>query len=403
MRQFLLALLILSSAWALELTKQVSGPELIDVNESLRVTVTISSETPVLVQKLEDDVPAHFAAVGYPSACTEEENRLVCSFGQEVQGVLTVKYALRALGTGYGIIGSPRLYYDGGVKTVGFFRQYFIGKPRVQLELEGAEALLPGENITLTVKVSNPGTREVSGARLTVNHTYGQVEEEFSLNPGEEIIRRYLLGQAGKRGGARATVEVRWGNSSLQKGWEVVFIAPEVQVRREIGVRWKVSGGELVPLVRVTYIMKNNGTAAGNVSFLSGGSYSLVPGESRRIVMEYGGKAPAEKVTVRDSRGVVYGTFSFEERVPEMKKDFFTLLYEYVAYSFSPLMLALVAAGALYFASKFHNPNVKAGFLLLALVAGLLIYSQYRVGAFSLPSLAGRPSIGSILNASLPR
>jgi hypothetical protein len=370
-RTALLLLLLLSQAWALSVTKEVTGPELIDVNETLAVSVDI-------------------VAFDYPAACEQTEDRLVCEFGQDVQGTVSITYGLRALGTGYGIIGGPRVYYGGGVKTLDFFRQYYVGKPRVELGLEAESTLLPGEDILVTVTMHNPGTRAIDHADLSLVHSGGSVEEPFSFSPGETVVKDYVLGQAGKRGLTDVTATVTWDNRSTSKELTVVFVSPSVSVTRSVEAKWRLEGKELVGYVLASYALSNNGTATGNVTFASGGSYSVAPGGSRVVERTYAEKAPAEKASVTDSRGVAYETYSFAEEAPEFRKGFFTLLYEFVGSEISPWLLIGIALGAVYFSTRFKNPNVKAGFLLLALVSGLLLYSHYAVGSWR-PPLIGAP------------
>lgn len=393
MRKLLLVLLMLTTpALAIDVEKTVSGPELIGVNESLSVSITIGMPEGGYLERVEDDIPEHFVAAGYPEACEQTESKLVCRFGQVLMGGTTIGYELQPLGVGYGIIGSPRVYYDGGVKTTDFFRQYYVGRPRVDFRLEGKEALLPGEEIVVRAVMENPGSRSVEGARLTINHSGGRIQESFPLSPGESLTKEYSLGEARKEGLEEVRAWVSWGNHTESRRLTVLFVSPDVSVDRTVEARWRLEDKELVGYVAVSYRMSNGGTAPGNVTFLSGGSYVVAPGETRTVSKEYQEKAPAEKASVTDSRGVVYDTYSFEEQVPRFDKGFFIVLYEQVGSELSPWVLLGALLGALYFSSKFKNPNIKAGFLVIALVSGLLLYSQHSVGAFRLPFTGGLPS-----------
>jgi len=394
----LLLLFLFIQGFALSMTKTVTGPELIDVNDTLQVSINVVADAPTYIEKVEDDIPIHFIASDYPSSCEQTEHKLVCNFGQEISGKVSINYNLYALGVGYGLFSSPRLYYNGGIKTIDFFRQYFIGKPKILMDLLGPTTLLPDEDITVTLVLNNPGTRSVEDAEVSINYGNSTKTKTFSLSPGESLRENYFLGNAAKSGAMDISAKVVWGNESKSKELTVVFISPSISVERKIGVTWKVQNKKLTGYVEVKYKAQNNGTAPGNITFASGDVYTIESGQTKTLLKYYLKKAPAEKVAVTDSRGVSYGLFSFEEQTPDMKKDFFVLLYENVAGDLPSLILLGVVLGALYFSKKLPSPNLKAGFLLIALVALLLIYSQYHVGALQLPGFGQKFSVGSVLS-----
>ncbi|MBR9680494.1 MAG: hypothetical protein GOU98_01560 [Candidatus Altiarchaeota archaeon] len=394
----LILFLLLTQVWALSFTKTVSGPELIDVNESLSVSIDITASEGVYIEKIEDEIPIHFIAINYPSSCEQTEKKLVCNFGQEIQGTVSIDYDISSLGVGYGLFSSPRLYYDGGVKTIDFFKQYFIGKPKILMDLLGPTTLLPDEEIIITLALNNPGTKAVESADIAINYGNKTKTTKVSLNPGESLREVYSLGLAEKTGSMDITAQVTWLNTSLRENLLVVFISPSVSIERDVGVKWLAESGKLTGYVLVKYKASNNGTAPGNITLTSGDVYLVGPGETNVIEKYYIGKAPAEKISIIDSRGVSYGIFSFEEESPKMKKDFFVLLYENVAGDLPSFILIAVVLGALYFSKKLPSPNLKAGFLLIALISILLLYSQYHVGALKLPGFGPKPVIDSILN-----
>jgi len=376
----LLLLLLLSQVWALTVTKEVSGPELVDVNETLQVSIEVESDEPFLLERVEDEIPLHFVAVDFPSGCEQTGGELVCNFGYEVDRAV-VNYRLRSVDVGYGVFGSPRVYYEGGVKTADYLRPYFVGRPKVDLNLEGNSTLLPGEDVVVSVELSNPGAKPLPVVVLTLNYTGGSLEEELSLSPGESLRKSYVLGKAGKEGGMDITATASWGNSSTEKEFSVLYIYPEITVERKVAPIWRVEEGELRGRVLVTYRLSNRGTASGNASFLSGRSLELSPGETKVVREVFSAKAPAEKVSITDARGSSYGTFYFPEETPELKKGFLALLYEGVGSSIPSWLLLALLAGSLFFSTRFDNPTIKAGFFLLALVSAVLLYSQYSVGA----------------------
>ncbi|MBR9689912.1 MAG: hypothetical protein GOV01_03385 [Candidatus Altiarchaeota archaeon] len=381
----LVLFLLLTQAWSLTLSKSVSGPELIDVNETLQISIGIVADAPVYIERIEDAIPDHFVAFNYPSSCQQTASKLICNFGQEIQGTTSINYDVLSLGTGYGMFSSPQLFYSGGIKTIDFFRQYFIGRPKIEVSLTGRTTLLPGEDIIATVSLSNPGTKPVEKADLTIYYSNETIKEFFSLSPGEFQTRDYLVGQAQKQGFLDIRADVSWLNNTRTESMSVVFISPSVSVSRTVELEWHAGDGDLKSYVVVTYKFNNDGTATGNVSMLSGDSITVGPSETKTIQKIYSEKAPVEKMSVTDSRGVVYNVYSFEEETPEMNKGFFVLVYEYVASDIPPLILIGILLGALYFSKKFPNPNLKAGFLVIALVSVLMLYSYYSVGALSFP------------------
>ncbi len=403
MKRFIFILLLLTQVWALSLSKTVSGPELIDINENIDVSLIISSDEAVYLEKLEDVIPTHFIAENYPSSCQQTEDTLVCIFGQEMQGQIVIDYSLLALGNGYGMMGSPKLFYEGGMKTIDFFRQYFIGKPRIEMSLDGDLTLLPGENISVLVSLRNPGTKSIDEASLVLNFDDQIISHLVSLSPGEIIEELFILGEAESKGYLKILAEISWGNESRTNEMTVVFISPSLSISRDVKVKWNLDENkELQKYVEVSYKLYNNGTALGNISMLSGESFSVSPGELKTITKTYSETAPVEKISVKDSRGVLYGVHPFEEMTPEIKKGFFVLIYEYVASEISPWILFGIFIGALYFSKKFKGSNLKAGFLLLALISLLLLYSYYSVGAISMPGF-GPKDVSNSISLQFPK
>lgn len=394
MKRFLVFMLLMN-VWAIGLTKTVSGPELIDINETLGVSIEIEGDNEY-VERLEDDIPSHFIATSMPASCQQTESMITCSFGQSIQGKLVVSYNLLARGTGIGIIGTPRLYYAGGVKTIDFSRQYSVGRPKIAVDVSGDEMLLPEEEINVKVSMKNTGIMAVADAVLLLEYGENRTDE-ISLGPGEVVEKWFMLGEAGDRGVMRVKATVAWDNSSSSDTLEIIFISPSISVTRDVQVKWQAEGKELVKYIEVNYRARNNGTAPGNVSFQSGDSFVLSPSETHALTKTYSEFAPAEKVSVTDSRGYSYGVFSFEEETPDAKKGFFVLVYEYVASEFSPWLILGVLVGAIYFSTKFKNPNIKAGFLVLAIVSALLLYSHFSVGALRLPVFSPMSSGDSVL------
>ncbi len=383
-------LLSVAPAWALDIQKSVEGPELIDLNESLAVVLTVSSVEPVAVEKLTDPVPAEFVAVGYPSSCHITEKALVCNIGQEFSGTSKISYKLVAISTGYGIIGGPSVAYGGGVKTTDFFRHYFVGKPRISIELEGSSTFLPEEEVVQTVVLANKGIRGVDSATVRVSADNYNYSESFPLNP-EEVRRIALhLGAAPSEGSGTVTATVSWGNNSRTATKTLLFIAPGMDASRTVSVAWKLEDKKTVSFVKVVYRIKNNGTAPGNYSFSSGEQFTLSPGEAKTIEKEYAEAAPGEKISLRDSRGNIRETKVFVEEAPEARKGFFVLLFENVASSFPLWMLVAGGLVSLYFASKFKSNMMKLGLLGLSAVCWLMAGSYLAVGAVKMPAVISR-------------
>ena len=380
----LLVFLLLTQVWALTMTKTVTGPEIIGVNETLEIRIEISAENEY-VERLEESIPEHFVATGLPSSCQQTEQKLTCNFGQSVQGSLIVNYGLHAIGTGSGIISTPQLYYAGGLKTIEFSHIYFIGRPTIVISMDGEKMLLPESDIEISVTLENPGAKVVSDALLKVQYPGDNITFDFELSPGEVITKWFMIGQAGHQGYIDIVAKVDWGNESASDYLSIIFIAPSVSVRRNVDVKWQAGQEGLEKYILVTYKVLNNGTAPGNVSFQSGDEFVITPGETRVFTKTYGDTAPAEKVSVQDYRGYSYGVISFEELTPEANKGFIVLIYEYVASEFSPWLILGALVGSIYFSTKFKNPNIKAGFLVLSIVSTLLLYSSYSVGAVKLP------------------
>lgn len=386
----LLVFLLLAQVWAITVTKSVEGPGLLDINETLDVSLGVSSDGEFFLKKIEDPVPGHFTAVDAPSVCSQEGQMLVCIFEQEFSEGVKVDYRLRASKLGYGVIGTPYAYYAGGVKTVAYMRQYFIGKPTAVMTLETGETLLPGEDIVALINLTNPGARTLGGLSLRIVHSNGTLEESLSLSPGEVLEKKYVLGQAGRKGFFDVMVEASWENGTTSASASIAFIAPNITARRSVVAKWKVEEGELISYVQVSYVLRNGGTATGTASFLSGRELELVPGQSRTVEETHSERAPAEEVTTEDERGVVYDTFHFPEEVPELKKSFPVLIYESVGSAMPPWLVFLVLLGAIYFSTRFENPTIKAGFFLMAFVSVFLLYSQYSVGALRIPEFGSR-------------
>lgn len=383
----LLVFLLLAQVWALTMTKTVTGPELIDVNETIGIRIEISAENEY-VERLEDDIPEHFVATGLPSSCQQTEQKLICNFGQSVQGALIVNYGLLAIGTGSGIIDTPQLYYAGGLKTIEFSYLYFIGRPKIVMSVDGEAMLLPESDIDISVTLENPGAKVVSDAILKIQYPGKNITFDFELSPGEMITKWFMIGQAGHQGYVDIVAKVDWDNESVSDRLSIIFISPSVSVRRDVDVKWQADSEGLAKYILVTYKVLNNGTAPGNVSFQSGDEFVITPGETRVLTKTYGETAPAEKVAVQDYRGYSYGVISFEEKTPEANKGFIVLIYEYVASEFSPWLILGALVGSVYFSTKFKNPNIKAGFLVLTIVSALLLYSSYSVGAVKIPEFA---------------
>ncbi len=381
MKKLLALLLLFSLGFSISLTKTVSGPELIDINDTLQVNITISSGDAVQIEKLVDPVPEHFVAEGYPNACRQSEKELVCNFGQAIQGKMEVKYRLRAIATGYGIIGSPQLYYDGGIATIDFFRQYYIGKPKIELAVDGKTTFLPGESVSRDIVIQNTGVRALHNATLHIRSERSNQTFSISLNPQEVKKIHVDLGTAEKSGVLHVNIEISWEGGSKQVEESLLFVSPDIRVSRTVRGTWKLIEGKLQPKVVETIRITNNGTAPGNYTLSSGENFLLEPGEEKKIVKEYEKVVPAVKISLKDERGVLYTTVSFKEEQPEIRKGFFVLLYQYVASSIPFWALALMSAISLYLAVKFKNTAVRLALLTVSVVSFLLLASYLAVGA----------------------
>mgnify|MGYP000461291002 CR=1 FL=1 len=384
-----LALALLAPAMALTLQKTVTGAELVDLNDSLQVVLTIESQEPVRLESLTDPVPAHFMAVAYPSSCQPDESQLVCNMGQDFSGTTTLTYSLVAVSTGYGLIGGPTLTYEGGVKTTDFFRQYFVGKPRISLELEGETTFLPGTPVIQAVLLRNTGVRAVNDARVEVTAGNFSLSRTFSLNP-EEMLRLSLeLGNAPNTGTTKLEARVIWTNQTTATSRTLLFVSPGMEATRTVTTHWQrdSQGGQLQSQVKAVYQVKNNGTALGNFTFSSGESFILEPGERRTVEQIYPDKAPAVKLSLRDRQGTVHASLTFPEETPEAKKGFFVLLYEYVARGIPWWLLLLGATVPIYLAVKFKGTFIKLGLLALSAVCLLLLGSHLSVGGLAVPAV----------------
>jgi len=380
-RKLIMLLLLLSAAFSLEVSKTVTGEKIIDVNESLGVEIGISSTEPVVIEKIVDPIPAEFVAVDYPEACKQTEKDLVCSFGQVFQGEMKIEYKLRAISTGYGIIGSPQVFYEGGVATTDYFREYYVGKPKIELNVKGKTTFLRGEKIVREIELKNAGVKAIENVTLEI--TAGNTTKRYvvSLNPQEIKRMEVELGVAGESGALSVETCVKWNGKEERYGEVIVFVSPGIRAVRSVRVEWRLREGELVPVVVDTLLVENNGTARGNYTLSTGETFALEPGKRKKMVKEYERTAPAIKISVRDERGELYTTLSFPEQTPEIKKGFLVLLYEHVASQIPFWVLAAIALISLYLAFKFKNHLLKIALLTIFVIASLLLLSYFSVGA----------------------
>ncbi|MBR9679699.1 MAG: hypothetical protein GOU99_01460 [Candidatus Altiarchaeota archaeon] len=385
MRKSIILLALLLPIFALSIEKTVVGPETLDLDESLDIKLIITTDEPIYIESITDPVPPHFVATEFPASCSQSESMLSCELGLFVTGGTSISYKLTAIGLGYGIIGGPSLVYGEGIKTAEFFRQYFIGKPKAELSISGPNTLLPGEEITATVVIVNTGIRSLGTAILTLSSVNYSDRLELELAPQELRTINYSLGEAPKSGSQTLSAVLSWANSSTSTTHSYLFVHPSLKASRTVRVEWKLENGSVNGYVSVVYELINNGTAAGTVSLSTGEQLELGPGERQSLAKLYTKAAPAVKISIQDANSNQYEVYSFSEESPEMKKGFFTLLYENVSSDIPAIVLVLVGLVSLYFSTKFKQPGLKAGLIVITLVSGLLLYAQISVGALSLP------------------
>jgi uncharacterized repeat protein (TIGR01451 family) len=219
-----------------QLTIQKTGPRAVQVGSAASFQVTVRNTGPVAAHQVEvrDEVPKGARLISTaPRASRGAGGELVWTLGTLRPGdESTVEIQLEPITEGeIGSVATVRFQANASARSV-------VTKPQLVVETSAPAQVLSGEQITLVIEVSNPGSGVAKGVVLEehvpagLQHSAGaDLEYEVGDLPPGESRKLELTLVAGKAGLATNVLTARGqGNLRAEDRFDLEVIAPQLEV-----------------------------------------------------------------------------------------------------------------------------------------------------------------------------
>lgn len=424
----LLFILVLAPGLAVELRKEVTGPQIVDFGESLAVRLTISTREPIFLESIEDPVPPGFRAeIDQPNCKADSIVR--CTFNLNTSGSLSISYKL------VGATASRRTFIDRatvsyvaggtaerkvsneipGVYSVGLaYLNLSISKLEVDGLAAAAAKLLPGSSLRVLASVENGGaigTADVSVSAIPDDASLKSLTpleiNRTKLEAGETLGTLFTFAAPVNftEGTSKILVAARWRDQNgtfreTTKTLEVSYTKPNLIVKRTISVEWKQREKQLLPIVKIIFSLENRGSATAIANLSQGRPQlrNLETGEAtvgttilslQTIVepnqqkqWETSGVAtagtleiPAGTAVYTDSRGNPYNSSAFAGETIQVSPTIWSIIFSLIApyYPTVQIVAAVVLLGLLAFGRNLLANKLLLAFGTLLAVLSLLV------------------------------
>lgn len=383
MRLTVFLLLLLLPGLAVSVNKSVEGPHLLNIGQELTVRVSVQTDGPLLIEKIEDPIPTVMEASGFPASCAIQGDRLVCSYGNEIEGKVTIPYTLTAKQKSRLVVfDSARVFYKEGdipstVSSPPVTSMYYIGPPELNFssmrilvdnkQQEPPLMALPESPIETTISIKNNGAVAAENVTLSVSVAGWGITKTQRLTdilPEEDRPFKESFIAPKNEGSSQLVVVVKYLDPIDHVAREatttvpISVARPHVNVERTTRLEWVSQAEGVIPTILIKFTMKNEGKLSATVELKqelpqlnnlqieptgqtvgrnTTISLELKPGESNTVSIRGTAEGmnvvvvPSASVSYFDSRGYKYESFSWGSEEIAVKKSIWALLYGVIA------------------------------------------------------------------------
>ncbi len=399
----------------LSVSKGVFGNTTVDFGEEVKVRISVLSDSPVRIERIEDLLPSEFSPLNLPPSCSHEEGRIICHFGYSATN-MTIEYSAVVVGARQKVVFQPAMLYYNNAEGLpetkasnGIDGLYYLGRALLNVtvtlsEVDGEETLqpylLPGSQFRLGVSVSNVGALEARNVSISIspvpgwNLTSGKSSSKIgTLSSGESqgVVANFKA--PGLVNFSEGSVEINytatWTDSfGKERAVEypvLVFLSKaDVFAKRNLAIKWRrTDSGTLESILETEIFLKNRGSAEAivNIAQVVPGkvekstivsALKLVGGEEKTlkatsIVSGERVNVSAGIVNYSDSRANSYPGYSFSQEELKIETSIWAKIYVLTDKYFP---LAQIVALAIFVTGLFFLLPLAGKNLYLALALG---------------------------------